>query len=154
MALLDTYDILESLLQYFQEELPSRIAAQTDVSLKAIQEWDIGYRDIVSGLHYHPAFLIKSDRDQESTDGYNFQTMDVDIAIVFTTEDEDIGYKRLTRYQAILDSLLRDDPHFSGNVAEVKRAVFTKARDASRNGLFFLFVELEIDIDVPAWRAE
>jgi len=152
MGYFDTYEVLESLEQYFKEELPTKIAEHVDIGLKDFQEWDIGYRDVVSGLHYHPAFLLKSDRDQESQDGPNFQTMEVDIAIVFTCEDQDVGYQRLCRYQAILDGMLRDSPHFGGNIAEVKRAVFTKARDAGRNSLFFLFVEMEVDIDVVAWR--
>jgi len=85
MPLFDTYTVLDSLLEYFKAELPGKIAEHADIGLKAIQEWDIGYRDIVSGLHLHPAFLIKSDRDRESDDGHNFQTMEVDIALVFTT---------------------------------------------------------------------
>ncbi|MEA5032308.1 MAG: hypothetical protein VB025_09190 [Sphaerochaeta sp.] len=153
MESFDTYEVLHSLQQYFQQELPSRILEHADIGLKDIQEWDIGYRDIVSGLHNHPAFLIKSDKDRESSDGPAFQTMEVDIALVFTCEDQDIGYQRLCRYQSILDALLRDNPHFGGNIAEARSAVFSKARDATRNGLFFLFVDMEVDVDVIAWRA-
>lgn len=149
----DTYEVLASLLRYFQEALPSRIDAQADIDLPQIQEWDIGYRDVVGGLHAHPAFLIKSDKDYRSGDGDAFQTMETDIAVVFTCEDPDVGYARLCRYQAVIDGVLRDEPHFGGNIAEVRTATFSKARDATRNGLFFLFVEMDIDIDVIAWRS-
>ena len=148
----DTYEVMISLLEYFQETLPSKILDQNDIDLPQIQEWDIGYRDIVAGLRAHPAFLLKSDRDYESVDGSAFQTMEMDIAIVYTCEDQDVGYVRLCRYQAIIDGMLRDEPHFGGDIAEVRTATFTKARDATRNGLFFLFVELVVDIDVRAWR--
>jgi hypothetical protein len=144
----DTYGVLQSILEYFKVALGDKVA---ETGLAAIEEWDIGYRDIASGLHAHPAFLVKSDRDYESSDGTFFQTMETDIALVFRCEDSDEGYRRLCSYQAVLDSILRDDPHFGGNVAEVKKATFTKARDSSRT-LFFLFVEAEIDIDVLSWR--
>jgi hypothetical protein len=139
---------LESILEYFKVALSDRLAER---DLPAIEEWDIGYRDVASGLHAHPAFLVKSDRDYQSSDGTFFQTMETDIALVFRCEDPDEGYRRLCSYQAVLDSILRDDPHFGGNVAEVKKATFTKARDSSRT-LFFLFVEVDIDIDVLSWR--
>ncbi|MDT4761822.1 hypothetical protein [Sphaerochaeta sp. PS] len=147
-GLFDTYEVLKSILEYFKVALADRIAEQ---GLVPIEEWDIGYRDVASGLHAHPAFLIKSDRDGESSDGPFFQTMETDIALVFRCEDPDEGYQRLCSYQAVLDSILRDDPHFGGNIAEVKKATFAKARDSSRT-LFFLFVEADIDIDVLAWR--
>lgn len=148
MDVFDTHDVLESLMQYLQQILPASLDAQ---GLSAIEEWDIGYRDVASGLHAHPALLMKSDRDYESTDGPTFQTMETDIALVFRCEDPDEGYAMLCRYQAVLDALMRDDPHFGGNIAEVKKATFTKARDTSGT-LFFLFMDVEIDIDVIAWR--
>ena len=144
----DTYGVLESLLQYFKVALADKVA---ETGLAPIEEWDIGYRDVASGLHAHPAFLVKSDRDYESNDGAFFQTMETDSAMVFRVEDPEEGYRILCSYQAALDSILRDDPHFGGSIAEVKKTVFTKARDSSRT-LFFLFVEAEIDIDVLAWR--
>lgn len=147
-GLFDTYDVLQSLLEYFKVALADKLAGQ---GLAPIEEWDIGYRDVASGLHAHPAFLIKSDRDGESPDGPFFETMETDIALVFRCEDAEEGYRLLCSYQAVLDSILRDDPHFGGNLAEVRKAAFAKARDSSRT-LFFLFVEADIDIDVLAWR--
>lgn len=154
MGSLDTFEVLESIQEYLKTELPGRIAAEPpELCLKPIQEWDIGYRDVVSGLHAHPALLIKSDADYESSDGRSFHTLELDIALVNRCEDQDLGYRQLCRYQSILDTMLRDDPHFGGNIAEAKRVRFQKARDATRGGLFFLFVELDIDIDVIAWRS-
>jgi len=153
MECFDTYGVMGSLLEYFQGALPSRIDGQADIGLPQIQEWGIGYRDVVGGLHAHPAFLIKSDRDYRSTSGDAFETMETDIAVVFTCEDPDVGYARLCRYQAVIDGMLRDEPHFGGSIAEVRNTTFSKARDATRNGLFFLFVEMDIDIDVIAWRS-
>ena len=150
MVAFDTYEVLQSLLEYFKVAISDKVAER---DLAPIEEWDIGYRDVASGLHAHPAFLIKSDRDFPSADGQFFETMETDIALVLRCEDPEQGYRLLCSYQAVLDSILRDDPHFGGNIAEVRKAAFAKARDSSLT-LLFLFVDLEIDIDVLAWRAE
>ncbi|MEA4864183.1 MAG: hypothetical protein VB088_02155 [Sphaerochaeta sp.] len=148
MDVFDTYEVLASILGYLRETLPPILASH---GLDPIEEWAVGYRDVAGGLHAHPAILIKSDRDYEGQDGPAFQTMETDLALVFRCEEADEGYARLCRYQAVLDSLLRDDPHFGGNIAQVTKAVFAKARDSSLT-LFFLFVDLQVDIDVVAWR--
>jgi hypothetical protein len=148
MDVFDTHEVLASILGYLREALPPLLEAQ---GLDSIEEWAVGYRDVASGLHAHPALLVKSDRDYTSPDGPSYQRMEMDIALVFRCEEADDGYARLCRYQAVLDSLLRDDPHFGGNIAEAGKAVFSKARDSSLT-LFFLFVDLQVDIDVIAWR--
>ena len=79
--------------------------------------------------------------------------MELDLALVFRCEEPDEGYKRLCSYQGVIDARLRDDPHLGGYVAEIVNTTFSKARDSSGT-LFFLFLDLELDIDVIAWRMD
>ncbi len=145
---LDICKVLSSIMEHLKKNLQDDLSM---LDLDPIEEWSIGYRDVVSGLHAHPAFLIKSDRDYTSPDGPSYQRMEMDLALVFRCEEAEEGYKRLCAYQGVIDARLRDDPHLGGYVAEMVSAAFSKARDSSGT-LFFLFVDLEIDIDVIAWR--
>ena len=147
---LDIYKVLSSIMEHLKKNLQDDLFMQ---DMDPIEEWLIGYRDVVSGLHAHPALLVKSDRDYTSPDGLSYQRMEMDIALVFRCEEPDEGYKRLCSYQGVIDARLRDDPHLGGYVAEIVKAAFSKARDSSGT-LFFLFVDLEIDIDVIAWRMD
>lgn len=147
---LDMYKVLSGILDHLKETLRDDLVLY---GLDPIEEWAVGYRDVAGGLHAHPAFLIKSDRDYTSPDGPSYQRMEMDIALVFRCEEPDEGYKRLCSYQGVIDARLRDDPHLGGYVAEIVNASFSKARDSSGT-LFFLFVDLEIDIDVIAWRMD
>jgi len=150
MVAFNTYEVARGLSEYLQSALPELIAAE---GLDAIEQWSIGYRDVAGGLQAHPALLIKSDRDHMGPDGPWLQRMETDLALVFRCEEAEEGYRRLCAYQSLLDSLLRDDPHLGGLVAEVVKASFSKARDSSLT-LFFLFVDLELDIDVIAYRRD
>lgn len=147
---LDIYKVLSRIMEHLKKNLQDDLFMQ---DMDPIEEWLIGYRDVVSGLHAHPALLVKSDRDYTSPDGPSYQRMEMDIALVFRCEEPDEGYKRLCSYQGVIDARLRDDPHLGGYVAEIVNAAFSKARDSSGT-LFFLFVDLEIDIDVIAWRMD
>lgn len=147
---LDMYKVLSGILDHLKETLQEDLSLQ---GLDTIEEWDIGYRDVVSGLHAHPALLVKSDRDYTSPDGPPYQRMELDLALVFRHEDPDEGYRMLCSYQGVIDARLRDDLHLGGYVAEIVNASFSKARDSSGT-LFFLFLDMEIDIDVIAWRMD
>lgn len=146
----NTYSVLEAILNHLKNTLPAALEA---LDLPMIEEWGIGYKDVVSGLHAHPALLIKSDSDSQSQDSPFFQHMETDLALVFRFEDPDEGYKMLCDYQSVIDATLRDDHHLGGYVAEITRSAFSKARDSSGT-LFFLFVDLEMDIDVISWRMD
>ena len=147
---LDIYKVLSSIMEHLKKNLQDDLFMQ---DMDPIEEWLIGYRDVVSGLHAHPALLVKSDRDYTSPDGPSYQRMEMDIALVFRCEEPDEGYKRLCSYQGVIDARLRDDPHLGGYVAEIVNTTFSKARDSSGT-LFFLFLDLELDIDVIAWRMD
>ena len=147
---LDIYKVLSSIMEHLKKNLQDDLFMQ---DMDPIEEWLIGYRDVVSGLHAHPARLVKSDRDYTSPDGPSYQRMELDLALVFRCEEPDEGYKRLCSYQGVIDARLRDDPHLGGYVAEIVNTTFSKARDSSGT-LFFLFLDLELDIDVIAWRMD
>jgi hypothetical protein len=142
----DTYKVVESVLDCFKTALPPVLK---ETGHAPIAEWSIGYRDVVSGLHAHPAFLVKSDTDYRSDVSDHFQTLEFDVAVVLSNSDADAGYREICAYQSAVRQVLVDRHHMDGAVVRIANVRYQKAK--TTDGLFFLFVTFGADADVHAW---